>query len=106
MNTVVGGFLTAAIITVTLGYAIASMIDLINREDPIINENIVKGYYGTENSEGLNLRDSNQKMAIAVLDEIEENFYYPSVNRFYVNYGRGKSLIDIPVTKCTDEDFD
>ena len=45
-------------------------------------------------------------MAIAVLDEIEENFYYPSVNRFYVNYGRGKSLIDIPVTKCTDEDFD
>lgn len=59
MNTVVGGFLSAAIMTVTLGYAIGGIVDLINREDPIINENILKNYYGSTDRQGLNLKESN-----------------------------------------------
>ena len=46
INTVVGGFLTFAIMTLTLGYAVGGMIDLIEKADPIINENFHKDYYG------------------------------------------------------------
>ena len=53
MNTVVGGFLSFSIMTLALGYAASGMIDLIKREDPIINENLVKDYYAM--SSGLNL---------------------------------------------------
>ena len=77
VNTVVGGFLSFAIMTVTLGYAIGGIVDLINREDPIINENIVQDYYGLTDLDGLNLKESNQKMAIAVLNENEQDFYNP-----------------------------
>ena len=70
VNTVVGGFLTFAIMTLTLGYATAGIIDLINKEDPIINETIVKNYYTMRNGESLDLKQGNQAFAIGVKNEI------------------------------------
>ena len=70
VNTVVGGFLSFAIMTLTLGYATAGMIDLINKEDPIINENVIKDYYAINNDESLDLKQGNQAFAIGVKNEI------------------------------------
>ena len=54
----VGGFLSAAVITLTLGFAIIGIHDLIMRSDPTINQNIVHSYYGTEEV-GLDLSKTN-----------------------------------------------
>ena len=59
VNTVVGGFLTFAIMTLTLGYATAGIIDLINREDPVINENAFKDYYTINSELFLDLKEAN-----------------------------------------------
>ena len=64
VNTVVGGFLTFAIMTLTLGYATAGIIDLINKEDPIINENVLKDYYTLSSGLSLDLKEGNQKFAL------------------------------------------
>ena len=64
VNTVIGGFLTFAIMTLTLGYGAAGMIDLINKEDPIINENVLKDYYTIESGLKLDLKQANQLFAI------------------------------------------
>ena len=58
VQTVVGGFLSAAVITLTLGFAIIGIHDLIMRSDPTINQNIVHSYYGTEEV-GLDLSKTN-----------------------------------------------
>ena len=68
VNTLVGGFLTFAIMTLTLSYATAGMIDLINKEDPIINENVVKDYYTVSNGKSLDLKQANQAFAIEIID--------------------------------------
>ena len=68
MNTVIGGFLTFAIMTLTLGYATSGMIDLINKEDPIINENVLKDYYSLASGLSLDLKEGNQVFAILVTD--------------------------------------
>ena len=68
VNTLVGGFLTFAIMTLTLGYATAGMIDLINKEDPIVNENVVKDYYTVSNGKSLDLKQGNQAFAIEIMD--------------------------------------
>ena len=57
-----------AIMTLTLGYATAGMIDLINKEDPIINENVVKDYYTISNGKSLDLKQGNQAFAIGIFD--------------------------------------
>ena len=72
MNTVIGGFLTFAIMTLTIGYATSGMIDLINKEDPIINENVLKDYYSLASGLSLDLKEGNQVFAILVTDH-EEN---------------------------------
>ena len=64
VNTVVGGFLSFAIMTLTLGYATSGMIDLINREDPIINENVLKDYYGSNSGLSFDLKQGNQVFAV------------------------------------------
>ena len=46
------------VITLTLGYAITRIYDVINKSNPKINENIVYSYYGTE-EEGLDLSKAN-----------------------------------------------
>ena len=68
MNTVIGGFLTFAIMTLTLGYATSGMIDLINKEDPIINKHILKDYYTLASGLSLDLKEGNQVFAILVTD--------------------------------------
>ena len=68
VNTVVGGFLTFAIMTLVLGYASGGMIDLINREDPIINENVIKDYYTVSNGLNLDMKEGNQAFALTILD--------------------------------------
>ena len=55
VKTAIGGFLTAAILTFTLGYFVTNMQALIKGSDPIINESIVYDYYGVEDEGGLNL---------------------------------------------------
>ena len=55
--------------TLTLGYATAGMIDLINKQDPIINENVVKDYYTVSNGKNLDLKQANQKFAIAIASD-------------------------------------
>ena len=55
--------------TLTLGYATAGIIDLINKEDPIINETIVKDYYTMNNGENLDLKQGNQAFAIGAISE-------------------------------------
>ena len=52
--------------TVTLGYAIVGMYDLILRSDPIINRNTVQSYYGTE-EDGLDFSEANQRIAISII---------------------------------------
>ena len=59
MNTVIGGFLTFAIMTLTLGYATSGMIDLINKEDPVINENVLKDHYTIASGLNLDLKEGN-----------------------------------------------
>ena len=66
MNTVVGGFLSFAIMTLALGYATAGMIDLINKEDPIINENVHKDYYSRASGKMLDLKEANQVYALSI----------------------------------------
>ena len=72
MNTVIGGFLTFAIMTLTIGYATSGMIDLINKEDPIINENVLKDYYTLASGLSLDLKEGKQVFAILVTDH-EDN---------------------------------
>ena len=54
--------------TLVLGYASGGMIDLINREDPIINENVIKDYYTVSNGLNLDLKEGNQAFALTILD--------------------------------------
>ena len=58
VQTVVGGFLSAIVITLTLGYSITGIYDVISKSNPLINENIVYSYYGTE-EDGLDLSKAN-----------------------------------------------
>ena len=53
MKTAIGGFITATILTFTLGYFVSKMQALINRSDPIISKETVSDYYDVDN--GLNL---------------------------------------------------
>ena len=74
VNTVIGGFLTFAIMTLTLGYATEGMIDLINKEDPIINENVLKDYYTIDSGLNLDLKQGNQVFALDIRDHLEADF--------------------------------
>ena len=42
------------------------MYDIIIKSTPLINQNIVYSYYGTEEV-GLNLSESNKRLAIAII---------------------------------------
>lgn len=58
--------MTIAIISLTLGYFIIKLQELMAGSDQTINYNIMHGYY--DEREGLNLFESNHKMAVAVVD--------------------------------------
>lgn len=66
VKTAIGGFLTAAILSFTLGYFVTKMQALINGSDPIIHESVIHDYYGIEDQGGLNLSKANQTFAISV----------------------------------------
>ena len=54
VNTFIGGFISLVIMTVTLGYAIGSWIELVERSNPIINESFIANYYGHSDEFNLN----------------------------------------------------
>ena len=56
IKTVIGGVLTAAIITLTLGYFIIKLQDLMEGTDKTVNYNVMHSYY---DNEGLNLYQAN-----------------------------------------------
>ena len=64
VTTTVGGILTAAIMTLTLGYFIMRLQALSAGSDPTINNNIVHNYFGA--NKGLNLYEANHSFAISV----------------------------------------
>ena len=57
IKTVIGGILTTAIITLTLGYFIIKLQDLMAGTDKTINYNVMHSYYADH--EGLNLFQAN-----------------------------------------------
>ena len=85
VQTVVGGFLSAVVMTLTLGFAIIGMHDLISKSDPTINSNIVHSYYGTE-EDGLNFSKANQRLAISVLGWDQQTKYDPKHVRLVATY--------------------
>ena len=97
--------------TLTLGYAIAGVIDLVNREDPIINENVIKDYYTVSNGESLDLKQGNQAFAIQIVDYNAAwyggSIYImdPSYIRIMAEIKTETSETYIPVRKCTEEDL-
>ena len=54
----IGGILSAFIIAVTLGYAIMKVLDLVNKDNPVISQNIIQNYYGNE-IDGVTLDDAH-----------------------------------------------
>ena len=57
IKTVIGGIMTTAIITLTLGYFVIKFQDLMAGTDQIVNYNVLHSYYSGK--EGLNLFDAN-----------------------------------------------
>ena len=58
--------MSAAVIILTLGYAVVGMHDVISRSDPKINQNIIYSYYGTQEP-GFDITKVNKRFAISVI---------------------------------------
>ena len=54
VNTFIGGLISLVIMTVTMGYAIGSWVELVERSNPIINEGLISNYYGQNDEFNLN----------------------------------------------------
>ena len=58
VKTLIGGILSYIIISVTLGYAINLIPDLILKTNPIINESKIQDYFGKQ-KDGVDLKEIN-----------------------------------------------
>ena len=94
--------------TLTLGYAITGLLDLISKSDPKINQNVVHSYYGTEEV-GVDLSKTNQRIAIAVQGwdgQLKTDPKYVRLVAEHVNETEnGKVYQDLRFHKCTEEDW-
>ena len=108
VNTVFGGTITVLILSLTVTYAILKCIQLLNRENPTINDYPIEEYFGVAETVNLN--------------EIEFKFAFSYRNREthslvddprYVKYIVRKTGIRngteyeelLPFHKCTDDDY-
>ena len=64
VSTTIGGYVSTICMVLVLIYATIKFIDLYNRNNPVINENIIKNYYGNEDV--INLYENGFRMAFAI----------------------------------------
>ena len=105
----IGGFLSAAVITLTLGYAIIGINDLISRSDPKINQNLVHSYYGTEEI-GLDISKTNSRLAIAVTGydgetKYDNRYMRMTASLYTVNDDGTQNIQKLTLHDCTEEDW-
>ena len=85
VTTTFGGITTAAIIVLTLSYFVIRFEELVAGTDPTINYNVVQSYYGAE--KGLNLYESNERLAISVIGANDNKTKYdPRYVRMIAQY--------------------
>ena len=58
VKTAFGGIMSVIIIIFTAGYFFNKVNTIIKKENPILNENTIQNYYGTE-KDGISLFDAN-----------------------------------------------
>ena len=62
VKSAVGGFFTFSLIALVLYYATSTLVDLYERNSPIINTNIIEDYY--DSTDEMDLDESNFRFAI------------------------------------------
>ena len=93
INTVVGGILTSAILTITLGYFVKILQEQVSGSSQIITFNVFQSYYGPD--KGFNMSENNQRIAIAILGnydwltKYDRKYVRLVADLFYETYGNG-----------------
>ena len=82
VTTIIGGLLTAMILTLTLAYAVQKLFAVFERTDPTINENIEANYYSKEN--GLNINESKMHFAMSYYNYDSNGTLEPKYDPRYV----------------------
>ena len=108
VNTVFGGIITVAILTLTLAYAILKGIDLVTRKNPTINDYVIPSYF--HDLEYVNLDEIGFKVAFSFrnyssLELIDDSRYVKWIVRKYgLQNGTDYEEL-VPYHKCTDADY-
>ena len=112
VRTVIGGFMTLTILTVTLGYSITKFADLTEGNNPNINLKTIPNYYGP--TDGLNLAtETNFRLAVGMRwadypDDVSLQ-YDPQAVRWLARLTSiekgAPAYTDLPLHSCTEADY-
>ena len=108
IGTVIGGFVTVIVLSLTLLYATVKTMHLIGKENPVMSSLTIPSYYNSTDRYYLN--EANFRMAFSVegyLDQEVKND--PEYVKWFVRLFGVKDSVEyekiIPHHKCTEEDY-
>ena len=107
-GTIYGGIITAAILTLSLFYAVIKTIHLVSKANPVMSALTIPSYYSA--TDRFYLNEANFRMAFSVEGYLDgENKNDPDYVKWFVRvFGKTNGVAYeqmIPHHKCTDEDY-